>query len=91
MGQLCLREARSTVLKDQLNFSINLSLQKETTGMVRRDTQEDKERQVQGIVSNKIKECLNFDFVKHDDDQIMESDETRPLELLMSLNVIQDP
>ena len=91
---MCLREAKSTVIDGDLKLNVKISLMKDTSGNVRRDVQEDKENQVQGIILNKIKECLDFEFADKDKDadQIMQVEhKQRPLELLISLNVIQDP
>lgn len=52
--------------------------------------QEDKEKQIQGLLVNKIKQCLNFDLFSQqaDGDQIMSEGRRRPLELVINLNVI---
>jgi len=35
-----------TVIKSDLDFELKLKLPKDTTGMIRRDTMEDKEKQI---------------------------------------------
>lgn len=76
-----------TVIKQDLDFDLNLSFPKDTLGMIRRDVQEDKEKQVQGMLYNKLRQCLNYNIRQESDqDQIMDS--IKPLNLILSLNVI---
>ena len=66
-----------------------MSLPKDSKGMVRRDIQEEKEKQVQGLLSNKISQCINHNFENNDMQVDSESVEDKmPLQVLMSLNVI---
>ena len=87
LGQICLKESMKTVIKQDLDFDLNLSFPKDTLGMIRRDVQEDKEKQVQGMLYNKLRQCLNYNIRQESDqDQIMDS--IKPLNLILSLNVI---
>jgi hypothetical protein len=70
-----------TVIKSDLDFELKLKLPKDTTGLVRRDVMEDKEKQVQGLIFNKIRQCLNFDIAQKresEEDQIMQDATFRP-------------
>ena len=68
-----------------------MSLPKDPKGMVRRDIQEEKEKQVQGLLRNKISQCINHNFESNDMQIDSESVQDKmPLQVLMSLNVIQD-
>jgi len=65
--------------------------------MVRRDIQEEKERQVQGLLQNKIQQCLIINEIgqtlyQEDSMQIDSAQalQKTPLQIMMSLNVIQD-
>ena len=59
---MCLKESTKTVIKGDLDFELNINLPRDTLGMVRRDVMEDKEKQVQGMLYNKIRQCLQFDL-----------------------------
>jgi hypothetical protein len=74
-----------------------MSLPKDPKGMVRRDIQEEKERQVQGLLQNKIQQCLIINEIgqtlyQEDSMQIDSAQalQKTPLQIMMSLNVIQD-
>ena len=54
IGQMSLRQAESTVVKGDLDFKLNIKLPKDNSGMTRRDTMEDKEKQVHGILYSKL-------------------------------------
>jgi len=65
--------------------------------MVRRDIQEEKERQVQGLLQNKIQQCLIINEISQTlyQEDSMQIDSAQalqktPLQIMMSLNVIQD-
>ena len=68
-----------------------MSLPKDPKGMVRRDIQEEKEKQVQGLLRNKISQCINHNLESNGMQVDSESVQDKmPLQVLMSLNVIQD-
>lgn len=74
------------MIKADLDLQLAIRLPKDSSGMVRRDTMEDKEKQVQGIVLNKMVQCVNTSLREKaapiEDDQIMQEQETfRPLSL----------
>ena len=49
-----MRPSQSKVINNDVDFTLEMSLPKDPKGMVRRDIQEEKEKQVQGLLSNKI-------------------------------------
>ena len=55
------------MIKGDLELELNLNLPRDTLGMVRRDVMEDKERQVQGMLFNKIRQCLNTNLRKSEE------------------------
>ena len=55
VGQLSLKQSMKTVVKGDLELTLNMKLPRDTQGMVRRDTMEDKEKQVQGNLVNKVR------------------------------------
>lgn len=67
-------------------MQLTIRLPKDSSGLVRRDTMEDKEKQVQGIVLNKITQCVNTALHEKaaptEEDQIMQEQAVfRPLSL----------
>lgn len=46
LGQVCVRPSQAKVIQKDLEFALDMSLPKDPKGMVRRDIQEEKERQV---------------------------------------------
>jgi len=97
LGQICVRPSQLKVIEKDLEFSLDMSLPKDPKGMVRRDIQEEKERQVQGLLQNKIQQCLIINEIgqtlyQEDSMQIDSAQalQKTPLQIMMSLNVIQD-
>ena len=85
------------MIEKDLEFSLDMSLPKDPKGMVRRDIQEEKERQVQGLLQNKIQQCLIINEISQTlyQEDSMQIDSAQalqktPLQIMMSLNVIQD-
>lgn len=87
LGQVCVRESQLKTINSDIEFSLKLSLPKDPRGLVRRDIQEEKEKQVASLISGKIQKCLDFEFRRN---QMEDGESLKPLEVLMSLNVIQD-
>ena len=85
LGQVCVRESQLKTVGSDIEFSLKLSLPKDPRGLVRRDIQEEKEKQVASLLASKIKKCLDFEFRKN---SMEEEEMIKPLEVLMSLNVI---
>jgi len=97
LGQVCVRPSQLKVIEKDLEFSLDMSLPKDPKGMVRRDIQEEKERQVQGLLQNKIQQCLIINEISQTlyQEDSMQIDSAQalqktPLQIMMSLNVIQD-
>jgi hypothetical protein len=87
LGQVCVRESQLKTVGSDIEFSLKLSLPKDPRGLVRRDIQEEKEKQVGSLLCSKIKKCLDFEFRNS---SMADSESLKPLEVLMSVNVIQD-
>jgi hypothetical protein len=88
LGQVCVRESQLKTIGSDIEFALKLSLPKDPRGLVRRDIQEEKEKQIEGLLKSKILDCLDFEFRSK---QMADGQENlKPLEILMSLNVIQD-
>ena len=87
IGSVELTEAKSQIITADVGLEVKVQISKDTSGMVRRDVMEDKQGQVTGFITNKIRNCLNQNL-RGKDDVDMSEDQFKPLQINLSLNVI---
>ena len=89
LGSVELTEAKSQIITADVGLEVKVQISKDTSGMVRRDVMEDKQGQVTGFITDKIRNCLNQNL-RGKDDVDMSEDQFKPLQINLFLNVIQD-
>ena len=91
LGSVELTDAKSQIITADVGLEVKVQISKDTSGMVRRDVMEDKQGQVTGFITDKIRNCLNQNLRgRGKDDVDMSEDQFKPLQVNLSLNVIQD-
>lgn len=63
VGQVCIRPLQRAAFyetENLIDFDLKLTLPKDSLGLVRRDVQEEKEKQVQELVKSKLLSCIDL-------------------------------
>ena len=63
VGQVCVRPLQKAAFYESdnlIDFDLKLTLPKDSMGFVRRDVQEEKEKQVQDLVKSKLLSCIDL-------------------------------